>query len=334
MTMHITAYHLSELLNDPTPAVEWVVRDVVPKNGITFLVAKPGAGKSLLAYDMAACVASGLPWLNAIPTEQGAVAYVDLDGRRSLAKLRANAAIQGRGFSDAAATVLPMYIIGDLSQLDISKQEVRTDLLETLAGIADLRLVVFDTYADLHRGEENSPDDMLDTMYAVLQIAQQMHCGVLIIHHLRKGGTGSTSSDLDDVRGSSAITGKVDAVFLLKQERDSAESAPRLTLLQRKSRLTAEAAPRTLLLETTTTDDGDLISFRFVQGDTPERPKGGRPTERGVPQALLELANYREEHPDATEAEMRQHLTAHGFLRGTIGNALKEATACQNPPQG
>lgn len=325
-----TAYSLAELARLPTVAVDWVVRGVVPHGGVTLIVAKPGAGKSLLAYDMAACVAVGVQWLDHLPVTQGAVAYVDLDGRQSLAALRAKAAVRGLGLTDAAFDVLPIHVIADVGSLDITKQEDRTDLLQSLVAIADLRLVIFDTYADLHRGEENSPDDMVDTMQAVLTVARQLRCGVLIIHHLRKS---SGSNELDDVRGSSAITGKVDAVFLLKQERDSTSSAPRLTLLQRKSRLTAEAEPRHLTLDTEEDAEGNLRRYRFVQGNGPESKaentaentvQRGRPTERGVPEALPLLASYRAERPGMTETQLTQQLLVRGFAYSTARRAVKQ----------
>ena len=37
--------HISELLRQREPTVQWIVAGIVPKGGITFIVAKSGTGK-------------------------------------------------------------------------------------------------------------------------------------------------------------------------------------------------------------------------------------------------------------------------------------------------
>jgi len=148
--------HISELLRQREPTVQWIVAGIVPKGGITFIVAKSGTGKSLLAYDLTACIITGEPWLGTIPVMQGGVAYIDLDGEPATAGMRALAALKSRGFDMASVERLPLFVSAAYSLYDV-REEVRRDaMITTLAAVPDLRLVIFDTYGDLHRGEESS----------------------------------------------------------------------------------------------------------------------------------------------------------------------------------
>lgn len=305
-------YHLSELRRRSAPAIQWVVTGVVPKGGISLLVAKSGTGKSMLAYDLAACVLLGEDWLSAIPVTQGGVAYIDLDGEPESAVIRADAALRGHGVRDDALDTLPLFVSADYTTYDIREHDRVATLVDTLAAVPDLRLVIFDTYSDLHRGEEASADDMTDTMAS-------LGCGVLVVHHQRKGD----GAGLDDVRGSSAIIAKTDAVFFLKQERDE-EGLPSLcTLIQRKARHTAEAKPRTLRMEADM--DGDtLVSFHWQITD--EQPaRGGRPATMSA-EALGIATRVLSETPNLSQKELRQRLEASGVAYTTAWRTAKEVT--------
>ena len=305
-------YHISDLRRRSAPAIQWIVTGVVPKGGIALLVAKSGTGKTMLAYDLAACVLLGEDWLGVIPVMQGGVAYIDLDGEPESAVIRADAALRGHGLPDDAIDALPLFVSADYTTYDIRESTRVATLLETLAAVPDLRLVIFDTYSDLHRGEEASADDMTDTMAALVEIKHALGCGVLVVHHQRKGD----GAALDDVRGSSAIIAKTDAVFFLKQERDE-EGLPSLcTLIQRKARHTAEAKPRTLRMEAEM--DGDTLrSFRWHTTD--EQPASAR---TGPPATIMAKAmglatRILADNPAMGRSELTRQLTAQGISTGT-----------------
>src|SRR3989304_3432927 len=80
----------------PPPPVEWVVEGLFSRPSINLLVGDPGSKKTVLALDLAACVALGKPWLGK-PVVQSPITYVDeeLGMQRFLG--RANAALQAHG---------------------------------------------------------------------------------------------------------------------------------------------------------------------------------------------------------------------------------------------
>lgn len=293
--------------------VAWTVDRIIARGGITFLVARPGAGKSLLAYYIAACVLTGNPLFGIHAVEQGAVAYIDLDGRKSIARMRAVAALHGVGLDDDEITALPLFIGAQRSSADLRDPIVLQTILDELAAIPNLALVVLDTFSDLHHGKEGSPDDMTDTVAGAVEIANRFDCGVLIIHHARKNG----GNELEDVRGASSIVAKADAVFILKTERDDDDDPGRLTLLQRKARLTEEAKARHLVLEANGEVDGTLHSYSFVLAET---AKGGRPatTSKEAGEITTRLLW---QDPDMPRVEVVKQLVAAGIPQATAYRA-------------
>ena len=62
----------------------WIIRDWIPRRGLSIIFGPSGAGKSHLGGNMAAHVGSGNPW-HGHPVEPGFVAYVVLEGHGSIA---------------------------------------------------------------------------------------------------------------------------------------------------------------------------------------------------------------------------------------------------------
>jgi len=301
---------IGALLTDNEPFVEWVVDKTIARGGHTFFVARPGAGKSLLAYYIVACILTGTPVFGLLAVQQGAVAYIDLDGRKSIARMRAIAALRGVGLNDDEIAALPLYIAAQRSSADLRDPIVLQATLDELAVIPNLMLVVLDTFSDLHHGKEGSPDDMTDTVAGAVEITACFNCGVLVIHHARKNG----GNELEDVRGASSIVAKADAVFILKTEREEGDNPGTLTLLQRKARLTEEARPRNLTLHTDGDVDGALHSYSFALADTSGRI--GRPATTAK-EAEEIITHTLWEEPDMPRVELVKELVAAGIPQAT-----------------
>jgi len=305
---------IGALLNDDEPFVEWVTDKTIARGGITFLVARAGAGKSLLAYHITACVLTGNPVFGVLAVQQGAVAYIDLDGRKSIAKMRAIAALRGVGIDDEEIAAQPLFIAAQRSSADLRDPIMLRAVLDELATIPNLLLVVLDTFSDLHHGKEGNPDDMTDTVTGAVEIATRFNCGVLIIHHARKNG----GNELEDVRGATSIVAKADAVFILKTEREEDDNPGKLTLLQRKARLTEEAKPRHLILQADGDVDGTLQSYVFALAEHAAR--GGRPaTAAKEADALVTRLLWQDQA--MPKVELVKQLMAAGIAQATAYRA-------------
>src|SRR5581483_11686718 len=65
------------------PPPEWLVEGFMELGATILLYGESGAGKSLLALDIAACISAGVPW-HGSTVRAGPVAYIAAEGVRGL----------------------------------------------------------------------------------------------------------------------------------------------------------------------------------------------------------------------------------------------------------
>jgi AAA domain len=181
-----------ELLARASDYTEWLVPDLLPLNELILLAASPRAGKSLLAMHLAYSVASGQNFLDR-PVTQGNVIYVQCEDSETKTKQRAIAQGWGEG--------LPIY------WLDKFKLSELSELIE-LCNELDPRLIVLDTLSRIRDdGNSESSAEMSRVLEPLQELARDMNCCILPIHHT--GKIKIESADAVDVfetiRGSSAI---------------------------------------------------------------------------------------------------------------------------------
>jgi hypothetical protein len=205
-----------KLLNTEFPEIKWTVRDVLPE-GLTILGGKPKIGKSWFALDIGVAVASGGIALGDKAVEQGAVLYLALeDNQRRLQsrlKKRLNGGRAPQGLE--LATQWPRLNEGGLEALE-----------GWLISHPNARLIIIDTLAKMRKaGNSNDRKTLYDADYEsvepLLSLAGRYNVAVLVVHHLRKAGA---EDPLDEVSGSTGLTGGVDGALVLKRERGRADA--------------------------------------------------------------------------------------------------------------
>jgi AAA domain/Sugar-specific transcriptional regulator TrmB len=198
------------------PPAEWVIDGLLTEQALGVLYGSPGTGKSFLALAWAMAIARGVPWIDR-ETRRGPVVYLAAEGGYGIAqRYRAYCdAHEVAGHVDAyfilePANLLEAVDVGDLLRaVDV---QLTTLCLEDPSEKRVLpSLVVIDT---MHRcmvgGDENSARDVGLVIAAADRIRRDAQTAVLIVHHTQKVG------ELE--RGSSALRGAADAMFLLRQE--------------------------------------------------------------------------------------------------------------------
>jgi hypothetical protein len=191
-------------LPDPEPLID----GVIDQGSLTLLYGRWGSGKSFIALDWAASVATGRAWQNR-PSEQRPVLYIAAEGAFGL-KARFDA--WERGWH------MP---IGD-GQLDVLPRAVNLTRGGDVVALSDLvherryGLVVVDTLARCMVGaDENSAKDCGLVVDALTRIREQTPGGrgvVLGVHHTGKDGK--------TLRGSSAFEAGADIVYLTTRDTD------------------------------------------------------------------------------------------------------------------
>ncbi len=138
--------------------IKWVVDDYIEADSLAQVFGDPGGGKSFVAIDLACCVATGKPW-HGHDVKQGSVFYIAGEGHNGLAR-RLKAWQIGNGTSLAG---VPLYKSHRAAQLyDATEAAVVAEAIKELSAEANCipSMIVIDTLARNHGGDENSTQDM------------------------------------------------------------------------------------------------------------------------------------------------------------------------------
>jgi 5S rRNA maturation endonuclease (ribonuclease M5) len=182
----------SQLMARAKDYTDWLIDEILPINELILLAASPRAGKSLMAMNIAQCVASGTNFLDR-PVTQGTVIYVQCEDSETKTKQRAIA----QGWDEN----LPVY------WLDKFKLSELPELIE-LAKELEPRLIVLDTLSRIR--DDNSTEssaEMGRVLEPLQEFAKNFNCCILPIHHTGKikADNADTLDIFDTIRGSSAI---------------------------------------------------------------------------------------------------------------------------------
>ncbi|MBB0990921.1 AAA family ATPase [Dietzia sp. SLG510A3-30A2] len=231
------------------PAPEPLIGDTLDRGTVAVLAGSWGSGKSFLALDWAACVATGRPWQGR-EIHRTRVLYVAAEGASGLhSRITAWETAWGTTVHPDYLNVLPLAP-------NLSRASERLALIDAVK-LNGYGLVVIDTLAKCAVGmDENAAKDMgvmVDVLYQIQRATP--HGTVLVLHHAGKTGT---------IRGSSALEAGVDTVYLVRKD------GPEVTVSRAKAKDRAQDDEHHLVLRPIDGTESAVISVH--QGvDKPER---------------------------------------------------------------
>jgi hypothetical protein len=188
---------------------QFLIADLIEEGALVQIFGEPGAGKSLIAYDMAACVAAAQPFHGRTVAKSGPVIVLAGEGHNGI-KRRFAAWEKRVGCSLAEA---PLLVSQSPAQLldPASAKEVAQRIDEVAGEIGNPVLVVVDTLArNFGPGDENSNRDMSEFVAVLDALKARYSCTVLLVHHSGHGEAGRA-------RGASALRAAVDAEFSVRK---------------------------------------------------------------------------------------------------------------------
>jgi RecA-family ATPase len=186
------------------PERRWLVRDWLPIGNVTSLYGGPGVGKTLIAQQLATCVAAGRPFFGLETTQAPALIIACEDDRDELHR---------RQVSICATSGIEMHRLGLLS---LAPRAGRQNILATFSnGILQLmplyqtiretarstgaRLIVIDNIAQCFAGNENIRAEVTAFVNALSGLALELDAAVLLLGHPGKATdseySGSTAWD-------------------------------------------------------------------------------------------------------------------------------------------
>ncbi|MGH7961900.1 MAG: AAA family ATPase [Candidatus Binatia bacterium] len=196
----LTLTRLGDLLNEPEETVSWLVDGLLPAGGFSLLVAKPKAGKSTLARNLALAVAQQGRDFFSRTVQYGPVVYLALEEKR--AEVR-------KHFRDMGAT--------GAEDIYIFAASAPTDALQQIRAVAEEKkpaLIIIDPLFKLTRVKDsNDYAQVTAALEPLLVLARETGAHVLCVHHAGKGDREGG----DAILGSTAIFAAVDTALIMKR---------------------------------------------------------------------------------------------------------------------
>ena len=173
------------------------------------LAGDPGTAKTWLILELARAVSIGRPFLDRFATQQGPVLIIDEENGEARLHRRL-ARLTSRSSDDC-----PIHV-ACMCGVNLSHDRWVDSLHSKVTEIKPI-LILFDSLIRVHRGGENSAEDMATLFSVFTFLRHDFDCAIVFTHHLRKMGF---VRDLGQrIRGSSDILAYVDSmVGLTKAE--------------------------------------------------------------------------------------------------------------------
>jgi hypothetical protein len=195
---------LCDLFSMPSHQETWIASHLVSEGRLVSLVGPAKSGKSLLALNCAAAIASGRDFLG-VPTKQCTVLYIDQENSAQ-ADVKPRLEQMGYQWTDLEEH----FILSSLGKFDDFDTKQGANALIALLQKNDVKVVFIDTIARVVIGKENDNDTYND-LYRYLE-CQIKSLGISLIR------LDHTGKEVDKgARGASAKQGDVDMTVVLSR---------------------------------------------------------------------------------------------------------------------
>lgn len=224
--------------------MRWMVRGVLPEEGLTALYGASGSGKSFLVLDMGCAVAAGDKYWFGRRIIQAPVTYVCLEGEVGMGKrVKAWCSYFKRPLPDALRFMTQPF---DLLSDDVSELAKAVIAVGGAGG-----LVIIDTLNRAAPGaDENSSVDMGNIIASAKKLQNLIGGLILLVHHTGKDVT-------KGLRGHSSLYASLDgAIEVIKTDRRREWS-----VAKSKDDVTGDSSPfRLEVVNVGFDDEGDEIT--------------------------------------------------------------------------
>lgn len=210
MTNKLKTYNSEDFFLTPIdPAKgEMIIEDMVPR-GLTVLAGAPKSCKSWMALDMALAVTAGRSFLGKA-TNICEVLYLALEDT-------------DKRLHDRLTTLEEsnrrLHLATSCSKLD---EGFITQINEFIAEAPSVKLIIVDTFQKIRGSDAASANSSqygreYSELSKLKDFADRKEIAILVIHHLRK--LQDKHDPLNDILGSTAMSGVADSILILKKER-------------------------------------------------------------------------------------------------------------------
>lgn len=241
------------------PPQQFIVQNLLPKQGLAVWFGAPGCGKTFLALDLALSLTHNFPQWFGRDIAPSSVVYVAGEGLPGISnRLRSWLKSKLTSYLEISDSVHFVATPPNLFQGETG---------EFCVAISSLNpgLIIFDTFARSAVGaEENSSKDMGKFIQGCDYLSKEFCCCVLILHHSGRGGW---------ERGSTALRGAADLMLEIKKHKDGIRE---LCLNGQLAKLKDGPESESIYFRLATVDESCVVESvgTFPTSDKSVSPKG------------------------------------------------------------
>ncbi len=205
------SFTAEELQNMTFTPASFLVRDVIPAEGVTLLCSKPKFGKSWFAYDLCIGCTSDRYILGNIKPAQGNVLYLALEDSKRRLQRRMDKLLPTFG----AKWPSKLTIKTEWKRLhDGGLDDIRAWHADIRAGGGNPIMVAIDVLAMVRKpvGNRQLYEADYEALAGLTKLAHELGIAIVVLHHTRK----MASDDLmETVSGSYGVSGAVDTILVM-----------------------------------------------------------------------------------------------------------------------
>lgn len=199
-----------EYMSLDRPNLDWIIEGQIPHPSLVLLHGPPKSGKSFLAMDLLRCISQGKSFLG-WKSHKSKALYLQFDTsemvwRQRLISMKSS----GVDLSGDIYTVHPDDMPIPFNILERG----HSDWLRGIVNKSDCKVILIDVFREIHNADENDSTQMKIVGDILMSIFKDRT--LILVHHSKKIPDEVINPDPTQVaRGSSYLTGKVDALWLL-----------------------------------------------------------------------------------------------------------------------
>lgn len=267
------------------PEHRWLVDALWAEQGVGFIGGSPKSLKSWIGLDLAVAVASATPCLGQFRVRQAGPALVYLaEDRLDVVRERLESLAAARGLPLCKLDVL--VITTAALRLDLAEHGRR---LEITLEATKPRLLVLDPFVRLHRGDENSAQEIAAILASLRELQRRFHLAIAVVHHTRKNANARQMGQA--LRGSGDFHAWADSALYVSHEK----AGLKLTIEQRAAPaqepvfISLADNPPHPVVTTPADDNGPSLQDRIIDG----LQRSSEPVTRTDLRRLLAVQNHR-----------------------------------------
>jgi hypothetical protein len=244
----------------------WLMKGLLPAQGLGVVHGHPGSGKTFLALAWALHVALGWEWQGR-KVKQGLVIYLSAEGQKGL-RNRVAAFKKHHKITHAPIAIIPVGIDMQAPDADVNRLIATVRAAEEHCGERAVMVAIDTVSKTFGKGKENT-DDMVTYVANCERVAVEFECLTLAIHHRPK------DVESEDPRGHSSLKGGAETVILV----EAGETKKLRVSKQKDGEDGLEMLFKLKVIELGQDEDGDPVTSCIVEqtevdntprGDTPE----------------------------------------------------------------